>query len=137
MRYVCCLMNDLVLKYVDCTYHKLVWTSKMAVTYQAAIKRQAALLKRLNIKSQLQMLIYAEYYWRMKYTFLIGFSKLVNSVGPNADRIRTACYTANLYCFGDKLCYHLVHANSVDEAKKMVKQKHHAAKRNPQDKQLI
>ena len=46
-------------------------------------------------------------------------------------------YTASLFQYGNKLCYHQVRAGSVEEAKKKVKQADHSCKTHPHAPQPI
>ena len=83
----------------------------------------------------LKAAIFYQYYTSTDRIFLIGYSKFQQSYPT--QKMLNAYYTANLYCFKDKLCYHRVNANSIEAAKQMVKQKDHVCKQDSSDPQLI
>ena len=72
-----------------------------------------------------------------KRTYLIGFSKYKKILPGNKQQVLIAHYTANLFCFENKLCYHKVKAANLEDAKKMVKQRHHLVKNDPKNNQPV
>lgn len=83
----------------------------------------------------LRAAIFYQHYISADRVFLIGFSKYQQMYPTH--KMLTAHYTANLYCFKDKLCYHRVKAVSLEAAKLTVKQKDHKCKQDSSDPQPI
>ena len=91
-----------------------------------------------NVLVQFPALKAAIYYYHQVKTervFLVGFSKYRQD--PPNNKIITAHYVANLYCFGNKLCYHRIIASNIKTAKKLVRQKDHLCKKYAQTSQPI
>ena len=99
-----------------------------------------------------------------EHTFLVGFCKYKQSsdslvarrpIHMNEDTVRSGSqqlrrdktrgnervfgvhYVANLFCFGAKLCYHIVIAHSIDDAKRTVKQRDHQCKESEDSPQPL
>jgi len=111
------------------------WSSHAMRAYEEQLNVTAHAEDVMPLLPALKAAIFYQYYISTDRVFLIGFSKFKQTYPTN--KVLTACYTANLYCFKDKLCYHRVRANNLEAAKKTVKQKDHACKKDASEHQLI
>ena len=109
----------------------------MIKNYQLAVLTSSWTISTLAESLSLKAAIFFDYATHPRRTFLVGFSKYKKVLPGDRQQVLTAHYTANLFCFGCKLCYHQVKAANLEDAKKMVKQRHHFAKDDSKGNQPV
>lgn len=135
LRHISSYVNSVVMGHASSWDDKVHWTPHAMKTYNTQLANTPNEAEILPLHPKLKAAIFYMYYTSNERLYLVGFSKYLQTY-PRC-KILTASYSANLYCFKDKLCYHKVRASSLEAAKLMVKQRDHACKKDPSDPQPV
>ena len=128
------VINQSILKHTI-YWDDIYWNITILQAYQTKLTFLLYYSNILTHSLALKAVIYYYHQTKTERVFLVGFSKYRQDL-PN-DKIVAAHYMANLYCFGNKLCYHKVTAPNIETAKKLVKQRDHICKKYAQASQPI